>query len=462
MTPLKRLLNLCCFLLIAAGISSGPAHGFPDSNAAMARPGIEQALARQGRVRVLIKLKESPQFHERPLDRAAIRDLQAEFGLTFAAEQQSSDLEITRQMRRIPWIAARISQKALDRLRHHPLVAVIEEDTPIHATLTESAPQIKADRAYFTGHTGAGVNVAVLDTGIDTDHPDLAGSLVWEECFLSEDPCPVTGTSRASGPGSAEDNNGHGSHVSGIITSDNEVYRGVASAAGIVAIKMLDVAGNGTLSDLVAALDWVADNHAAHNIRIANMSLGGYVYEGVCDDQAQSVAEAADAVKTAGIALFAGSGNKAADTRICLPACLSSVVSVGAVYDADVGSRTYYQTCTDETTAPDQIACFSNVSTVLDLLAPGARITSTYRYGGTTIESGTSMACPHAAAMAALLLAVDPDLTPDDLLSIMNTSGTPVYDDRIDLWFPRIRRKGDGYHIEPAVLISDILLPDIA
>ncbi len=409
------------------------------SNAPVVKAGVEQAFSKQNRVKVLIKLKEASSRSPGQLPgKTRIKNLQSLFNASFSDEELAGEIKITRKMKRIPWISANISQKALGKLRHHKNVAVIEEDIPIYARLTESAPQIMGDRSYHTGYTGLGINVAVIDSGIDTDHPDLEESVVWEECFLSADSCPVTGTDRASGTGSAEDNAGHGSHVSGIITSDSETYRGIAPDAGIVAIKILNSSGNGTLSDLVAALDWVADNHETYHIRIVNLSLGSFVYEGICDSQNLSISEAANAVKAEAIILFAASGNDGADYRIDVPACLSSVFSIGAVYDADVGQRSYYLTCTDETTTQDQIACFSNVSTVLDLLAPGARITSTDRYGGTAIGSGTSMACPHAAGMAALLLEANPSLTPDDLLTLMSTTGTPLYDDRISLWFPRI------------------------
>jgi hypothetical protein len=400
--------------------------------------GVVHALAAGGRVPVLIKLKDPDHpVSARSATKSRIRNLQKRFADAFSPEELAGDVVVHRRLARIPWISATISSRALERLRRHRFVAVIEADVPIRAQLAESAPLITADRSFQNGYSGLGVNVAVLDSGIDTDHPDLLDSLVWEECFLTGRECPVTGTSRASGPGSAEDDAGHGSHVSGIITSDNENFRGIAADAGIVAIKLLDSSGNGSLSDLIAAIDWVADNHQTHNIRVINMSLGGSAYEGYCDDFFQSLADASEAARDAGIVLFAASGNDGFDTQISVPACLSSIISVGAVYDADVGYRAW-SACADPFTAVDQIACFSNVSTVLDMLAPGALIDSMDRFGATTTKSGTSMACPHAAAAAALLLESNPSLSPDEVLASMTSTGTGIYDDRIDMWFPRI------------------------
>jgi parallel beta-helix repeat protein len=440
----KRILSFGIFVAVIIGLPF--CWGLPlcwaadmsQSTTPVVKAGVARAFATQERIKVLIRLKEaSSQPPGYVHTKTEINDLQARFRKSFPSQGLINEITISRNMQRIPWIAAIISRNALGKLRNHQNVSIIEQDIPIYARLSESSPQIGGNRSYHTGYAGGGISVAVLDTGIDTDHPDLVDSVVWEECFLSGGACPTTGTDRASGPGSAEDGEGHGSHVSGIITSDNDIYRGIAPDAGIVAIKILDNSGTGELSDLVAALDWVAENHATQAIRIVNMSLGSSVYEGTCDNQYDSLTEAANAVHAEGIALFAASGNDASDYRIDMPACLSNVISVGAVYDADVGERTY-QDCTDTTTAPDQIACFSNVSNVLDLLAPGARITSMNRYGGTTIESGTSMACPHAAAMAALLLQVNPDLSPEDLRILMAESGAPIYDDRIEMEFPRI------------------------
>jgi subtilisin family serine protease len=434
----KRILSCCICIAVTLGLPLCGDTGRIASAAPIVKPGVASAFATRDRVKVLIKLQEiSGQRRGRAYGKTEISDLQAHFRDSISGLGVGREISIFRTMHRIPWIAATISGNALHALERHANVAVIEPDTPIHALLNQSGPQIGADQAYQAGFTGAGINVAVVDSGIDTDHPELADSVVREECFLSEGGCPTSGTDRASGPGSADDDQGHGSHVSGIITSDDDIYRGIAPDAGIVAIKILDNSGGGGLSDLVAALDWVVANHADYDIRVVNMSLGGAVFEGVCDNLSYSLDEAVDAVHDAGVALFAASGNDAANYGIAMPACLSSVISVGAVYDADVG-QLHYQVCTDTTTAPDRIACFSDVSTVLDLVAPGALITSTYRNGGFATEAGTSMACPHAAAMAAILLQAHPELSPDDLLALMTSTGTPVYDDRIGMPFPRI------------------------
>jgi hypothetical protein len=118
------------------------------------------------------------------------------------------------------------------------------------------------------------------------------------------------------------------------------------------------------------------------------------------------------------------------------PACIANAISVGAVYDANVGSVTLG--CTDATTSADKVTCFSNTNATLDLLAPGARITSTGRGGGTSTFVGTSQASPHAAAAAALLLQAGSSLTPTEIETALESTGVPATDPKNGLTFPRI------------------------
>ena len=119
------------------------------------------------------------------------------------------------------------------------------------------------------------------------------------------------------------------------------------------------------------------------------------------------------------------------------PACIASVIAVGAVYDADVGSATAFG-CTDSTTAADQITCWSSSSTATDLLAPGAPMTSPGLGGGASTFRGTSQAAPLAVACAAALLEAVPGASPDDLETALETSATQLLDARNGLAFPRL------------------------
>ncbi|MFQ5976173.1 MAG: S8 family serine peptidase, partial [Candidatus Hydrothermarchaeales archaeon] len=319
-----------------------------ESNGAVISKKVIKALSVESEVAVLIKLRgeSDDPFVSRMttsadpsgfISKEDIKRLQSKCESYLSSEGLQNEVRIIHRLDNIPWITGTITQRALEKLKANPNVAMIVEDKPVKAFLAESGPLINRDSAHASGFTGSGVTVAVIDTGIDTDHPDLVDDIIWEECFLTDGGCPVTGGTRASGPGSAEDGDGHGTHVSGIITSSHPTFKGIAPDAGIVACKVLPDIGFGSSSNVIAAIDWVTTNKDTFGIEIINMSLGGDAFSGVCDGDEPALTAVVDAAKVAGITLFAASGNDALSDAINIPACLSSVISVGVVYDADVG-----------------------------------------------------------------------------------------------------------------------------
>jgi subtilisin family serine protease len=341
---------------------------------------------------------------------------------------------------------------AIDALLRHPEVTAIHLDYEVRGTLAQGVVLIGADLAHASGVTGAGVNIAVLDSGVDTDHPDLVDDLVAEECFCNDHAspqkgcCPAGGM-RQSGAGSAEDDNGHGTQVAGIITSAGAVSTpGVAPDAGIVAIKVLGDTGSGFLSSIDAAFDWLATNHDALGVRVVNASLGdGGEYNNPFASPCSGTpgANAIALLHAAGVVVFAASGNEGHDDGISEPACIPEVISVGGVYDASMGSISWCgnSTCTmilcTDTTGPDVFACHSNSDEILDVLAPDWRTTSPALGGGVDHFGGTSASSPYAAGQAALLLQDDPSLQPDDIRGLLTENGPLVTNPDNGLSFPR-------------------------
>jgi subtilisin family serine protease len=229
--------------------------------------------------------------------------------------------------------------------------------------------------------------------------------------------------------------------VSGIITSAGIVApQGGAPDAGIVAVKTLSDVGIGNVSDDLMALDWIINEQPG--VDLINMSLGtGTLFLGECD-QANAVtmayAAALGTLRAKGVLVFAASGNEASGTGMPAPACVADAISVGAVYDANIGGPINFAVCTDLTTAPDQVTCFSNSNETTDLFAPGAPTTSTGVGGGTSTFFGTSQACPLAAACAALLLEAAPTTTAAELEAALEASPTLVTDTTNGLDFPRV------------------------
>lgn len=332
---------------------------------------------------------------------------------------------VTRRFRHVPALAARVTAAGLARLRQEAAVRAIDVDPVGRGELAVSVPQIHADVLHQSyGLTGAGVTVAVLDSGIDRDHPDLAGALVDEQCFCNYGgPCCPNGAATQSGPGAAEDDHGHGTHVTGILAGRGIVAStGVAPGAGVVAVKVLNASNGGQVSDWIAALDWVIDVHP--EVRAVNMSLCASPVSGVaCDDASaanMAMASAIDTLTAAGTRVFAASCNAGSADEIGSPACIRNAVAVGAV---DSG---------------DAVASFSNSSEELDLLAPGVGVVAPWIGGGVASLSGTSMATPHAAGVAALLQEARPGLTSTALLQALVATGMPITDARTGRVRPRL------------------------
>ncbi|MEE9609165.1 MAG: S8 family serine peptidase [Myxococcota bacterium] len=334
---------------------------------------------------------------------------------------------------------------ALEALTRHPEVVHIYVDGVVRATLAQGIALVGADSAHAQGFTGSGVNVAVLDTGIDTDHPDLSDDLVAEQCFCDTHPSPrfaccPNGSAAQSGSGSAEDDAGHGTSVAGIITSGGvKASLGVAPDAGVVAVKVLNSGGGGTFSDIAAALDWVLTNRVALGIRIVNMSLGDsgeYNDPSVSPCTGTNTANAIQDLHAAGVAVFASSGNDGHDDGISFPACVAEAISVGGVYDAALGSVSW-SVCTDSSTAADVFVCHSNSDEILDVLAPNWKTRTSALGGGTRNFGGTSASSPYAAGEGAILVQDDGTLTPEQIRTLLSAHGPLVTNPDNGLSFTR-------------------------
>jgi subtilisin family serine protease len=171
-----------------------------------------------------------------------------------------------------------------------------------------------------------------------------------------------------------------------------------------------------------------------------NLSLGlSSLFPGTCDGAASfttSFASAINALRARGTLTFASSGNDGNPGQMAVPGCIGAAVSVGAVYDGEVGPITLG--CTDVLTTADRVTCFSNASGALDLLAPGATSTASGVNGGVVTFVGTSQACPAAAGAAALLFSANRGASPDRVEQALKSTGTSVRDPRNGMSFPRI------------------------
>ena len=388
---------------------------------------VRRQLREGGRARVLVNLAPG---------RRDVRDAQQR-----VIDAAGEDLRLLYRYDNVPALAGELGPRGLERLLADPLVASVQIDEPGHGHLAQCVPALGADTVHAAyGWTGKKIRVAVIDSGIDTDHPDLADDLVAQQCFSGD--CPPGGT--ATGP-SAEDDFGHGTAVSGIITSKGTVSAvGVAPDAEIVAVRVLDAQNTGGPSQWIAGLDWVLTNLATLKVQVVNLSLGTWTpYVGTCDAQQPALADVITKLVAKGVVVFASAGNKGSSTGVDAPACISGVIAVGATYDSNMGRQpptgTYPTGCFDATTGPDVIACFTNSGPALDLVAPGVSITSSYVGGQTITWTGTSLAAPAAAAAAALLLdCAQPTLTPAQVEAALEQTGPKITDPKSALAFPSV------------------------
>jgi len=417
---------------------------------ATVQPEVVAAFETTGEVRVIVNFHD-PEPGKALGDREAHRQaLRAVREAVLATSQ--GGLVPVRQFDHVPAVAGRLSRASLDRLARDPRVSFIQIDGAGQGALTVAVPAIGGDvakRDYQV--TGKGVRVAVLDTGANSNHPDLESSIsTTQHCFTQGD-CPPNRTTEGT---SAEDDHGHGSHVSGIIASDGKVAGvGFAPDAEIVPVKINDQNDSGYVSDWVAGLDWVYENLSTLGVKLINMSIctnALYGSASECDSSEPALATAVKNLVNAGVTVFAASGNRGSSTQMSAPACNTGAIAVGATYKSNQGrqppSGTYsslwgssFGNCADATTAFDQITCFTNSGPRLDLVAPGAIIVSSVLGSQTDSYRGTSQASPAAVGVAALMLQCNPKLAPAQVKDILARTGVSATDAKNGRSYPSIR-----------------------
>jgi subtilisin family serine protease len=278
--------------------------------------------------------------------------------------------------------AASIPAAAVSAVVADPRVAFVEPDRTMRALTTQPNATWGLDRidqanlplntTYTYTNTGAGVKAYIVDTGIRLTHGDFGGRA-------------ITGFDAVVAGGSASDCNGHGTHVAG--TVGGATY-GVAKSVTLVAVRVLSCAGVGLTSWVIAGVDWVTGNHQAGQPAVANMSLGGGVSAALDTAVRNSIAD--------GVSYAVAAGNDNVDACTSSPARVGEAMTIGA------------------TTATDARASFSNFGSCVDWFAPGVSITSDWWLTDTSTNtiSGTSMATPHTAGVAALYLQGSPTASP--------------------------------------------------
>jgi subtilisin family serine protease len=298
------------------------------------------------------------------------------------------------------------NERVLEAIQRNPNVAYIEQDMQVQASpqiLPRGVNRVDGELSSTISGNGAGsVNgdIAILDSGIQLSHPDL--NVYKQKTFVS-------------GTSSANDDNGHGTHVAGIAAAkDNSIGAvGFAPGARLWAVKVLGSSGSGSISTVIKGIDYVTQN--AGEVDVANLSLG-------CECTSTSLNTAISNSVNAGITFVVAAGNNSRNAASFSPANHPSVIAVSAIVDTD--GKCGRQGVSTSYGGDDRFASFSNYGSVVDLAAPGVSIYSTYRGSTYATMSGTSMAAPHVAGAAALYDATHPGASPSSIASSLKSTGS--------------------------------------
>ncbi len=311
-------------------------------------------------------------------------------------ENNGGKIKIEYKLR--PAVAASLPPKAIENLRKNPNIKSIVTDIEIHTMEYGTSyfsdwgiKQIGADKVHNNGIKGETINVAILDTGADLDHPDLVSNIVYSYDFSGfNDP-------------DASDRNGHGTHVAGTVgalLNSNGVV-GVAPDVNLYILKVFTDSGRGSYSDVIEALEWCylthGDSNSNNDIQIVSMSLGSEYADGDPDFE-----DLVDTLYDVGILLVGAAGNSgSANDNVIYPARYENVIAVAAT---DINN---YK------------ASFSSTGPAVEISAPGVLIRSTYKNDRYATMSGTSMATPHLAGTAALVMAANPGISNVEVRQIL-------------------------------------------
>ncbi|HAQ33949.1 MAG: hypothetical protein CMF74_15250 [Maricaulis sp.] len=370
---------------------------------------------------------------------------------------------LVREFRYTPVAAMELNAAEIALLAQDPAVRRIETDSLSAPNLDQSVPLIGASALHTGGNTGAGMGVAILDTGVDHEHPMFAGRITGSACFSttasgSTSLCPA-GVSSDTTTAGAGDNceefsdapltgaNGcfHGTHVAGIAvggdfvdpSNSSRTLRGVAPGANIIAVQVFSRFTDVTTcqgqapcvlsytSDQLGALEWLYTNRTTLNLASINMSLGGGKSTTGCSSHAHNTV--IGQLRTARVATVIASGNDGFADGVSSPGCIPDAITVGS------------------TTKADALSGFSNSSPLVDVVAPGSSIRSATTtandngVGRASTASGTSMAAPHVAGAIALLRAAHPTASMDAIENALEATGIAILNSSNNVSSPRIR-----------------------
>ena len=406
----------------------------------------------RGQLPVIIRLRavfEPEGLLRRSVQVEAQRTLIERARRALLADLTGHDPASVKEFKYLPYLGLSLSPEGIESLRRSSQILDIEEDVILGPALSNSVPLIGASKAWESGYTGVGQTVAVVDTGIDKNHPILKGKVVSEGCFSTNyrlfgasSVCPgsVSSTTAVNSglncdiPGNECK---HGTLVAGVIAGDGPDISGVAKDATLISLNVYSRFENreycsdsqpcalSFLSDQVRALERVYDIRRDFRIAAVNFSISGRKYTAACDSDASILSDSIRQLAAVGIPTIAPTGNGSYTDATGMPACMTASISVGATGINGAGQET--------------VLAISNSAPFIHLLAPGNAVTSSVPGGGLETWTGTSIATPHVAGSWALLKQRVPSAGIQAALQAFVDTGVKITDARNGVIKPRIQ-----------------------
>mgnify|MGYP000011003612 CR=1 FL=1 len=373
---------------------------------------IEEQLQQQDNVRVIVTLKSTSKKRERS-NRLGdgnwlnIQDYIGEAQRKLAKDMGWRNFNDIVRFKRVPAMAKSITSNELKRLKESKHVEAVHLDRIHTLSLTKSMNSIGLNTIESSYNGGQGSTVAIVDSGIEIEHPFFQNRVLDGACYSIHKSCPNGKKSMLGNNAGAPCNAAHcdhGSHVAGIVAGKNRQMQGVAPKANLLAVNVFSTKGKKMIgafnSDIMQGLEWVYENVEKYNVSVVNMSLGGGYFKRYCDSETP-VKLIVELLEKKGVTTVVASGNEFHTDGIAAPGCISSVVSVGSIEPN--GS----------------VSSFSNSYKHLSIMAPGGEIYSSITGGKYDSKNGTSMAAPHVAGAVAVLKSAYPQATVSNIKSAL-------------------------------------------
>ncbi len=389
---------------------------------------IEQAIAKEGSSFVIVGLADPASAAS--VSRTSMVLTKSTFlnSVSITNSKRNNSIEIVDQLVNIPYVVVKVNNSSgLATLQLHTQVKTIEANREFKAALRTSVPRVHGFSNPWSSaaYNGSGSWVAIIDSGVYTNHPMFSGKSIIQACFVTDSSCNNNTNTQYGGNAANPAPKGksdHGTHVAGIAVGRyiaSQRMAGVAPGANLIALQVFTRAGRTGTASMVRALNYVYSLAASRRIAAANMSIQGQLFTQACDTNFPSMLTVIKKLRNRKVATVIAAGNQGDDVKIAMPSCLSEGIAVANA------TKSY------------GISQSSNRNTMVSLIAPGTNIRSATIGSGYSVKTGTSMAAPMIAGAFAVMRKFKPTASVSAIEAALQNASRLVKD---------TLKPGDDYH----------------